>query len=104
MLANPDYKGSMDFSLYRAFDKDGTHQYQHLMSGDWAWEQAASPLLFYYELLFQFFGSQSLNVGQDSPRSNNAWSDVHSHCFRKRQNNSIGSNGSDRLLPLILIH
>ena len=104
MLANPDYKGGMDFSPYRAFDKDGARQYQHLMSGDWAWDQAASPLPFYYELLFQIFSSQSLNVGQDSPRSNNAWRDVRSHCFRKRQNNSISSNGSDRLLPIVLIH
>jgi len=36
MLANPDFKGGMDFSPYCVFDKDGAHQYQHLMSGDWA--------------------------------------------------------------------
>ncbi|KAH8978470.1 hypothetical protein EDB86DRAFT_3090503 [Lactarius hatsudake] len=30
----------MDFGPYRAFDKDGTHVYEHMMSGDWAWEQA----------------------------------------------------------------
>jgi len=29
MLANPDFK-------------DGIHRYQHLMSGDWAWEQVVS--------------------------------------------------------------
>jgi hypothetical protein len=45
MLANPDFKDGMDFSPYRAFDKDGVRQYQHLMSGDWAWDQAASPLI-----------------------------------------------------------
>ncbi len=36
MLANPDFKDGMDFSPYCVFNKDGTHQYQHLMSGDWA--------------------------------------------------------------------
>ncbi|KAH9006191.1 hypothetical protein EDB86DRAFT_3061299 [Lactarius hatsudake] len=40
MITNPDYEGSMDFGLYRAFDKDGTRVYEHMMSGDWAWEQA----------------------------------------------------------------
>ncbi|KAH8984072.1 hypothetical protein EDB86DRAFT_3066193 [Lactarius hatsudake] len=40
MLTNPDYEGGMDFGPYRAFDKDGTRVYEHMMSGDWAWEQA----------------------------------------------------------------
>ncbi|KAH9005470.1 hypothetical protein EDB86DRAFT_3061736 [Lactarius hatsudake] len=40
MLTNPDYEGSMDFGPYHAFDKDGTRVYEHMMSGDWAWEQA----------------------------------------------------------------
>ena len=44
MLANPSYEGSMDFSPYRAFDQDGGRRYEHLMSGDWAWNQAVSSL------------------------------------------------------------
>ncbi|KAH9031532.1 hypothetical protein EDB85DRAFT_2074105 [Lactarius pseudohatsudake] len=40
MLTNPDYEGGMDFGPYRAFDKDGTCVYEHMMGGDWAWEQA----------------------------------------------------------------
>ncbi|KAH8976953.1 hypothetical protein EDB86DRAFT_3068202 [Lactarius hatsudake] len=40
MLTNPDYEGGMDFGPYRAFDKDSTCVYEHMMSGDWAWEQA----------------------------------------------------------------
>ncbi|KAH8981496.1 hypothetical protein EDB92DRAFT_1937010 [Lactarius akahatsu] len=40
MLTNPDFEGSMDYSPYHAFDKDGTHLYKHMMGGDWAWEQA----------------------------------------------------------------
>jgi hypothetical protein len=54
MLANPDFKDGMDFSPYRVFDKDGARQYQHLMSGDWAWDQAVSP---YHALLARFFSS-----------------------------------------------
>jgi hypothetical protein len=42
MLANADFKDSMDFGPYRAFDKDHVRQYQHMMSGDWAWDQAVS--------------------------------------------------------------
>ncbi|KAH8988448.1 hypothetical protein EDB86DRAFT_2828954 [Lactarius hatsudake] len=37
---NQNYEGGMDFGPYRAFDKDGTRVYEHMMSGDWAWEQA----------------------------------------------------------------
>ncbi|KAH9029816.1 hypothetical protein EDB85DRAFT_2074389 [Lactarius pseudohatsudake] len=40
MLTNPDYEGGMDFGPYYVFDKDGTRLYEHMMSGDWAWEQA----------------------------------------------------------------
>ncbi len=54
MLANPDFKDGMDFSLYCVFNKDGACQYQHLMSGDWAWDQAVSP---YHALLARFFSS-----------------------------------------------
>jgi hypothetical protein len=39
MLANPDYNDGIDFSPYRAFNEDGSRRYQHMMSGDWAWEQ-----------------------------------------------------------------
>jgi len=42
MLANPDFQDGIDFAPYRAFDKDGIRSYQHMMSGDWAWEQAVS--------------------------------------------------------------
>ena len=42
MLANPDFQDGIDFTPYHAFDKDGIHTYQHLMSGNWAWKQAVS--------------------------------------------------------------
>jgi hypothetical protein len=36
MLANPDFKDGMDFSLYCAYDGDGVCWYQHMISGNWA--------------------------------------------------------------------
>jgi Plavaka transposase len=44
MLANPSYKDGMDFGPYRAFDEDGARWYKHMMSGDWAWDQAVGSL------------------------------------------------------------
>jgi len=44
MLANPDYKDGMDFGPYHAFDKDGACRYEHMMSRDWAWNQAVGSL------------------------------------------------------------
>jgi hypothetical protein len=40
ILGNSEFKSGMDFAPYRVFDEDGVRMYQHLMSGDWAWEQA----------------------------------------------------------------
>ena len=40
MLANPSFKNGMDFGPYCAFDQEGSRRYEHLMSGDWAWNQA----------------------------------------------------------------
>ena len=40
MLANPSFKNGMDFGPYHAFDQEGSRRYEHLMSGDWAWNQA----------------------------------------------------------------
>jgi len=42
MLANPDFKDGINFAPYYVFDKDGICRYQHLISGDWAWEQVVS--------------------------------------------------------------
>jgi hypothetical protein len=41
MLANPDYKGQIDYTPIQEFNNSGSCQYQNFMSGDWAWEQAA---------------------------------------------------------------
>jgi hypothetical protein len=41
MLANPDYKGQVDYAPVQEFNEGGSRRYQNFMSGDWAWEQAA---------------------------------------------------------------
>ncbi|KAG2133730.1 hypothetical protein DEU56DRAFT_757071 [Suillus clintonianus] len=41
MLANPDFKGGIDYTPYREFqEKDEQRRYKDFMSGDWAWQQA----------------------------------------------------------------
>ncbi|KAG1903865.1 uncharacterized protein F5891DRAFT_1126823 [Suillus fuscotomentosus] len=40
MLANPDFKHSIDYMLYRESEEKGEqHHYKDFMSGDWAWQQ-----------------------------------------------------------------
>ncbi|CAA7264658.1 unnamed protein product [Cyclocybe aegerita] len=38
-IGNPDFKNEMDYAPKQVFHK-GKHQYQDLMTGNWAWEQA----------------------------------------------------------------
>jgi hypothetical protein len=40
MLANPDFKGKIDYAPLREFDVDGNRRYQNFFSGDWVWGQA----------------------------------------------------------------
>jgi hypothetical protein len=40
VLANTDFDGEMDVAPFREYNTDGEQQYQNLMSGDWAWNQA----------------------------------------------------------------
>jgi hypothetical protein len=40
-ITNPDFNGLMDLSPKRVYHK-GKRQYNDLMSGNWAWEQAVS--------------------------------------------------------------
>ncbi|KAG1726712.1 uncharacterized protein EDB91DRAFT_1239616 [Suillus paluster] len=41
MLANPTYKGEIDYALFREYDtSDNTCRWKDFMSGDWAWQQA----------------------------------------------------------------
>jgi hypothetical protein len=42
MLANRDFDNEMDAAPYRDYDTEGSRQYQHFMSGDWAWRQAVA--------------------------------------------------------------
>jgi hypothetical protein len=40
MLANPDFDDGMDFVPYRVFNKGDEQQFDNMMSGEWAWNQA----------------------------------------------------------------
>jgi hypothetical protein len=40
MLANPDFKDGFDYVPQRVFDETGSRRYEHMMEGDWSWEQA----------------------------------------------------------------
>ncbi|KAJ6621814.1 hypothetical protein B0H10DRAFT_2162891 [Mycena sp. CBHHK59/15] len=39
-LANPDFKGEMDFAPKQVFGAGNSREYQDFMSGNWAWRQA----------------------------------------------------------------
>ena len=45
MLANQDFDGFFDYVPFRQYDDKGSHQYEHLVSGDWAWKEAVSACL-----------------------------------------------------------
>jgi len=105
MLANPDFKDGMDFAPYRIFDKDGIRTYQHLMSGDWAWDQAvssSSPTSPSYWL--DDSTHAPLNVGCDRSGSKDAWGDVRPHHSGKRQDDSIGSDRSHGSLSVVPVN
>jgi hypothetical protein len=52
MLANPDFKHSIDYTLYHEFEEKGEQRcYKDFMSGDWAWQQAVYIFCGYYNLI-----------------------------------------------------
>ena len=55
MLANPDFKGEIDFAPVQEFDADGKRQYRNFVGGDWAWAQAVSPLIVFLRRLLKTF-------------------------------------------------
>ena len=48
MLANHDFHGSFNYAPFWQYDNMGSCQYEHLMSGDWAWKQAVSAHLVFH--------------------------------------------------------
>ena len=46
MISNPSFNGQFDYSPYMEFEND-LWQWSDVMSGDWAWKQAVSFLLFH---------------------------------------------------------
>ena len=46
IVANPDYKGHVDYVPTQEFDATDDRQYHNFMSGDWVWEQAVRISVF----------------------------------------------------------
>ena len=46
MIDNPDFNHHADVTPLRIFNSNGTREYQNFMSGDWAWEEAVSSIIF----------------------------------------------------------
>jgi len=42
MLENPEFQDFFDYAPLRQYDAHGGHQYENVMSGNWAWKQAVS--------------------------------------------------------------
>ncbi len=51
MLKNRDFGKSFNYAPYREFDGQRRRQYEHFMSGDWAWKQAVRIKDFYYFMI-----------------------------------------------------
>ena len=63
IVANPDYKGHVDYMPTQEFGTTGDRQYQNFMSGDWAWEQAVRIFVFFG--LFPFINFMQNEIAQD---------------------------------------
>jgi len=46
LLENPEFAGSFDYTPYQKYNDNGKRRYEHFMSGNWAWKQAVSEVLF----------------------------------------------------------
>ena len=50
MIENPDYNHHTDVAPVQIFNRNGSRVYKIFMSGDWAWEEAVRPFLFFLSL------------------------------------------------------
>jgi Plavaka transposase len=49
MIADTTFKHAFDYVPYQEFDEDGDRRYENLMSGDWAFHQAACSILYLHQ-------------------------------------------------------
>ena len=58
MLDNPDFQNLIDYAPLWQYDTDDQHSYQNFVSGNWAWKQAVTLLIFvlHYNLLTYLLG------------------------------------------------
>ena len=49
IIADITFKHAFDYTPYQEFDKDGDRRYENVMSGDWAYCQAVSFILYLHQ-------------------------------------------------------
>ena len=49
IIADTTFKHTFDYAPYQEFDGDGDQQYENVMSGDWAYHQAVSFVLYLHQ-------------------------------------------------------
>ena len=69
MINNPDYNRHTDIAPLRIFNSNGIRVYQNFMSGDWAWEEAVSPIIF---LIFTYLILQEQDRISEDPMTHGA--------------------------------
>jgi hypothetical protein len=78
MLKNPDFVDLFDYAPYRQYDKQGNRQYEHFMTGDWAWSQAVrvnfqTPVLTYSDVLFVGYSCRNSRKQRRYVCSRHSW-------------------------------
>ena len=49
IIADTTFKHAFDYAPYQEFDEDGDQQYKNMMSGNWAYCQAVSFVLYLHQ-------------------------------------------------------
>lgn len=49
LLSNPDFKSGFDYAPFQERTGNGVHRFHDFMSGNWAWKQAVSLLLYFFD-------------------------------------------------------
>jgi hypothetical protein len=71
MLSNPDFNDQFNYSPFQEFEDD-KRKWSNLMSGNWAWTQAASCFI----CLLVFLANAHYYLGSDCERPEYSWVNV----------------------------
>lgn len=90
MLANPDFKGQLDYAPLREFSADGTRRLCNFMSGDWAWRQAVR-----YSTPVADWPSLTFIVGYSGTGCGKPWRRLRTGHPWQRQNHGLSRHRSE---------